>query len=1504
MALHKAMASRKIIKKLLQFAVIVLLIVIALPVSAYLLLQNDRVQNRVVQELTVIVAQKLGTVFSIGKVEVAFLYRVRLHEVYLKDIDGDTLIYAKSITAGIRYIDPLGKAVSIGSINADKATINLVTDETKGLNLKYFLDKLKGDGEKKENGWKIEFHNLRLEDSRFTLRNTQYEPKEYGMNYTDLVVDHINADVRKFKPSKDSLSFYVRSLSLKEQSGLVIEKMSTRFSQSKTFLSFRDVDIQTLRSNIRGNEVSLRFQNFSMFRSETFKDSVLLRISLENTSFNLGDLGYFAPAFRNYNQQFQISGNVRGPVSNIRGNNLSVRFGRSSILKGNLDFEGLPAIGETFILADIDEISTSVADISNLEFLSEKGIRMPEQLIKLGTINYTGNFTGFINDFVAYGQFNTDLGIVKTDLLFRPDTSNQLSFEGRMNVDDFDLGTLTNASGKIGNISLSATIDGARVEGKTVNASLKGMIHQFDLMQYRYTNISLSGDLFNKNFNGSVNIADPNIDLEFLGEVDFSDSLPRFDFTANVTDANLYELNLSRKDPDFRASFYVIAKAYGNSLNTMNGEVKLLNSLFVNREKQLQIYDLNISSRSTPENNLLSLRSDFMDAELSGNFELTKSAETFRQFISMYLPSLLDPGECEPQPIKSTIHFTSSIKNVRPLLDFFAPKFSIADKSTLNLDYEPNESKLTVYLSTSFLEAGAITWRNLNLNASTRNGPLEIEAGGDKLLVGNKFTLENFTALANASGDTAGINLKWNNWQDLQDKGAISALARISRSETGNPHVEVGIRSSTFVTGDTIWQIQPGIVIIDSTSIEFQNIALNHRNEYFKVEGKVSENTSDEVHVAFNRFNLANLNSLSDAAGYNFGGVLNGNARLSGVYSNPLFTSILKIDSLVINNEMLGTTEINSSWNDSRKSILLEAFAFRDNLRTINIKGEYVPAGDGKLDFDMELEKLRLNVLNPYVKSIFEDMRGIASGKVTLKGSLGKPLVNGRINLQKTSFTVGYLKSRYNFSDDIQIENNNIYFDDIRVFDSKGNSAWLNGAIRSRYLKDFVLDLNIRAENFMALNTTLADNDQFYGTAFATGTVKIQGTPKNLSMDINATSRPNTSIKIPLSTSGELNEYPFITVRDVYGENVDEEDDRTYQTDLSGIQIRCRLMVTPDADVQIIIDPQLGEIIKGRGTGDLDIRINSSGDFLMTGDYEIEEGEYLFTLQKLINKRLTIEPGGSIRWDGDPLDATVDIVATYRVRSSLNDLLGYDDDQNMIVDDRVILSGKLMSPDIKYDIYLPDADETTRLKVAGAMTTTEEKSRQFISLLINQKFSLSQERGGSVNASASYSGAAGANFSEMISNQLSNWLSQIVNDLDVDVNYRSNRQMNSEEVQVALSYQLFNNKLTINGSVDMATNAARDASDEIVGEFDIDYKLTENGKVRLKTFNHANNELLYEDNSTYTQGIGITYKEEFNTFGELMRRLFGKKEESPRIEKDDETGEENHNSPPVVNNLP
>lgn len=1490
------MQSRKIIKKLIQITAILLLLMFALPATAFFMLQSSRIQTNVAGRIMEIVSRNLNTRFTISKVDISFLYRIRLNDVYLEDLSGDTLLFVESLTAGIRYVNPFKREISIGSIDLSKAFVGLAVDSTGNLNLNYFIGRLQGDG-KGGGGMKVKFNNLRMRDSRFNFRNADNKPLEYGMNYADLQVSGIDADIRRFRPSKDSLSFYIKSMQLREKSGFSIDRLTGEFSESKTFLTFRDVNLRTPYSLINGPEISLRFDNWDQFKADSFTRFVRLRVDLVDSKVNLHDIGYFTPAFRNTNQLISFTGKVTGPVSNLKGRKIDISYGNSSRLTGELNFEGLPDIRETFILADIDEFTTSASDIKSLELPGNKRLKLPEQIEKLGIITFNGNFTGFVNDFVTYGQFNTDIGILSTDLLFRPDTSNYVSFEGKLISRDFDLGYLLDASKNVGQINLSATINGATLAGKSIKASLKGLIQSVELKQYKYTNISLSGNLDDKTFNGSVNMHDPNAELEFLGKVNFSDSVAAFDFTANITDANLYALNLDKSDPDFRASFYLIANARGNSVNTLNGEVKLLNSLFVRKDKQLQIYDFSVLSENASGYSNITLRSDFLDADMKGNYELTKIGDAVRYFILTYLPSLADSSVLKTATPDHSLQLSATIKNAKPLLDFFLPEYGIAENSTVNLTYIPDNQNIKMSLQTSKLIAKGITWNNLNVFLTGNNDSLDIEAGGKNLILGKKIILDNFTLYSNVGKDAAALKMRWNNWQDVQHKGDISAVGRVTRKEGSRfPHFDIGLLPASFVTNDTLWTIQPGKIMIDSSQITFDNLVINHGNEYFKLEGVLSEVPSDNMNILFHRFNLGNLNGIAATSGYKLGGVLNGNASVSDIYSNILFTSLLKIDSLMINNEMLGSAQISSKWNNDRKSVNLTALAMRDNLKTIDLEGEYFPTNEGKLDFNLKLDKLRLNLFNPYVKVIFTDLRGAASGKAKLTGTLARPLLNGELDLQKTAFTVNYLQTRYNFTDKVQIENNNIYFKDIRIFDPKGNSAYLAGAIRNRYLKDFQLDLAIRFQNFLCMNTSQADNQVFYGTAYATGDIKIAGPPKNITMDIQATTGKNTTISLPLSNTGELDEYQFITVVNLYDEQPDEMDIIDYQVNSSGMQINFGLTVTPDAEVQIIFDPKLGDIIKGNGNGNLDMKISTAGDFIMFGEYTIEKGDYLFTLQNIINKKLTIEPGGTIRWNGDPLDATIDIVANYATKASLKDLLGTSDDRKINVHDRVTMTGKLMSPNVKYDIYLPNADESTRLMVASAIGSSEELNKQFISLLTLNRFVLSTNRSGLQSqpggTASPYSNAAGVNASEFLSNQLSNWLSQINSDVDVGVNYRTNREMKSDEVQVALSTQLFNDRLTINGSVDVATNAAANASDNIVGEFDIDYKLVPNGKFRLKTYNHINNDMLYDN--PYTQGFGVFYKEEFNTVGELWRRylrsVFGKKEEQPVVSEEPDPG--------------
>jgi hypothetical protein len=518
-------------------------------------------------------------------------------------------------------------------------------------------------------------------------------------------------------------------------------------------------------------------------------------------------------------------------------------------------------------------------------------------------------------------------------------------------------------------------------------------------------------------------------------------------------------------------------------------------------------------------------------------------------------------------------------------------------------------------------------------------------------------------------------------------------------------------------------------------------------------------------------------------------------------------------------------------------------------------------------------------------------LNGIATGEVLIGGTLNKPVTNGQITLQKTSFVIDYLQTKYNFTDDFLIEDNMISFQDVQVFDEKGNIALTKGTITNEYFRDFIFDITLEPQDFQFLATREADNNQFYGTAFGSGIVRISGPPKNLMLDVLARTESGTRFFIPLNPEGDVAAYNFVTFVSP-GDQVKEENvQERYEVDLSGIEMNFDLEVTPDAEVQLVFDSKIGDIIKAQGSGNINLRINTLGDFQIYGDYTIMEGDYLFTLQNVINKRFNVREGGTITWSGDPTDAFINLEAVYNVRTSLRNLFNDDTySRRYPVECQLNLSNKLTNPDIKLDILLPTADEETKNLLKNSINTEDELNKQFLSLLVINSFMPDPNMSGMTDQAGRSSdyAAVGVTTSELLSNQLSYWLSQISNDFDIGFSYLPGDEITTNQVEVALSTQLLNDRVTINTNLDVGgqnTNISEttETTSNIVGDFSVDIKLTQSGKLRMKAFNRANDNRLYEL-APYTQGIGLFYREDFNSFDELVNRywnrIFSRKKDS------------------------
>ena len=1441
----------------------------------FIALQSSLVQTFVAKKVVNFLSENIQSEFSVGEINITFFNKIVINNLYVEDLAGDTLLCTDKLSVSITRPKFKTRILKINRIALDHAIINFYIDSTRTVNLRFLIDRFVKKDRDRSDQWDVEVKNISINDSRFYLTNSNAKVKKYGINFGNLRLYHFNADLRRFKPKVDTLDFMISQLSFIDSSGFELIDFDSRTSICRNHLKFEDVIIQTRLSSISGDRINFFFGSFRDFRKETLYSSVKMDIQIDASSINLYDLSFYVPGFRDSYQSVNLSGEFSGTVSNFAGKEITISFGEYSFLSGKFDLDGLPEINETFIFAKFSKVQTRISELEELILPGDRKLNLPDLLGMMGTITYTGQFTGFINDFVAYGSMESDLGLVKTDLLLKPDLQNNLIFNGKIQTKDFMLGKLLDNEKNFGNITFEVEADGSVGSGKSLSAAIQGELGSLEFKKYVYKSIRLSGLLQNNRYNGKIFVKDPNISFDFHGMVDFASDTPRYDFVASVTRANLYQLNIDSSDPLQEVSFDIVADARGNSLNNINGNVKLVNALFSKKDNQIQIYDLYASASNNHISNAIILRSDFLDADLTGKYQIDKINASLSKFLRSYLPSLADSGKCLDEDFSSSFQFNINFKNTKPIFEYFLPDYFISENTLIEGYYEPDTNYFYVHAQSPLIKFKDNYWKNIYLNAESDDSVFNFSSGSENLLIADKINLENFSIYSDASSDTLDLLLRWNNWDSSLYRGSLDARLHFKPdSNLSFPAIFVDLLPTRIVTYDTVWNVHQGGITIQKKRIVFDNIYINHDNQYFKINGTVSENPFDNLDFEFHDFNIENLNTFTFTSGMAFKGILNGSANVSNIFSTPVFYSELDIDTLVINDQILGNTIIHSSWDNIKNSILVDAHARRGTLKTFAIIGEYLPKEQGNIDFDISLDKLKLDLFNPYVKSIANDLRGLATGDLKLSGTLKKPSLSGEILMQKTSFTVNYLKTSYHFTNKIRIEGNRILLDDILVYDQYGNSSTLKGFVTNDYFKNFRFNLSIDARNFQFLNTSNSDNSQFYGNAFASGLVLIKGTPENITMDVNAKTEKNTRLFIPLSNPEEITEYNFVNLIKPYQEDDENHTEEKYQVDLTGIQLNFDLEITPDAEVQMIFDPTVGEILKGKGSGDLKMQINTLGKFNMYGDYTVEEGEYLFTLLNVINRKFLIEYGGTIVWNGDPLDAVINLKAIYRTKASLSDLFPDVGTSKTTVDCQILMTGKLMSPNIKYEIYLPNVEETTRERVKNATNTSDELNKQFSSLLVLNSF-MPKEPGKAFGSGSTspYSNAAGVNVSEFLSNQLSHWLSQISSDVDFDFNYRTDRYLKSDEVEVAMSTQLLNDRLTIYGNVGVPTNAAAKTSKDIVGDVDIDYKITRSGKLRVKAFNHSKEDQIFLL-SPYTQGFGLVYKEEFNTFGELLKRYW------------------------------
>jgi len=372
----------------------------------------------------------------------------------------------------------------------------------------------------------------------------------------------------------------------------------------------------------------------------------------------------------------------------------------------------------------------------------------------------------------------------------------------------------------------------------------------------------------------------------------------------------------------------------------------------------------------------------------------------------------------------------------------------------------------------------------------------------------------------------------------------------------------------------------------------------------------------------------------------------------------------------------------------------------------------------------------------------------------------------------------------------------------------------------------------------------------------------IKGAPKKINLHIEGKSKEGTSIMIPLLQSKEIQENQFFQFVNNSSDTLELYKPIFKKPEFN---MDFNLSIDNQSEIQLIFDKELGDLMRGFGEGDLLLQINKEGDFEIFGDFEIEKGNYLFTLQDVITKSFEIERGGIINFNGNIKKARVDLNVLYNVQASLYPLnSNYDRNQKSPIVCRMHMYGPLLKPEINFSIDILNPDQVAETTLETITNTDQKLLEQFLYLLIANSFLI--ENDPTVDYLSNTLATTGT---ELLSNQLSNWLSQTTDAFDLGFKWvpGTTDSLSYQQVELAVSKKFLDNRVIVNGNVGTPPEQSEAT---IIGDLDIEYDFFKDGRFKLRVFNRAEDYDPLSESLGYEQGIGVFFKKQFDSFPELF----------------------------------
>ncbi len=1465
-----------------------------------ILLQTTAAKEYLGQTVEEKLSEALNTQVKVGRVSISLPTRLIADDVVIYDQANKEMVSAKRLSAAIELIPLTEGRVSIPSAQLFGATFSLYqANKGQPTNFQFVIDKFSSSDSTSKSSTDIHIGSLiiRRSAATFDRYDMPHETGHFDPNH--IAVNDISGHFRLRALTNDSLNVEIKKLSLTEQSGLNLDRLALQFVSGRHETTLSDFVLQMPNTsvNIEKIEATHSPRQHSGGEKATLFDfspnSLKLSGAIYNTHIHPSDFAFILPILSEVRPAISLTTYFDSKNGRINLKELDLETSDNS-LRVNLDGWIKPFSGTPAWHLNINKLAATQQMLNFIGYNIGDTTSVASQYTRrLGYVEMEGKAESLYgNDLKANIQTHTAIGSVTTTADLKSDNT----FTGKIAVNTLGLNVLT-SNDKLGNITADIQLNGVLPEGKAPKIAADGIISDFEYCGYKYANINLSAKYSENNIKGHISSDDTNANMTIEGMYDTRHKTPVIKLEAAVRNINPKELRLTDKWSDTRFSGDLEADIAYSNINDATGILSIKDFQMEDGQDNYSLRSLNvISNYDQADRKYLNIDCDFGSARIVGDYDYTTIAQSVLNIMKQKMPVLANISKTHKHT-NNDFTVLVQIENSEWCKRLLGIPLQINEFSELyvKVDDKANDLRLSLdapaftYDGDEYYSTNLNIWQvNDTLKSTIRTNIAEID--GSQMQV---------RANADIIRDSLITKLKWgNNKNPKTFSGLIKTTSGFATGKGSETLAHMNIHPSEIIINDAKWNIMPATIDYYDKNIRFGNFKISHDDQMLTLHGTLSDSDNDSLTVSLKDINVKYILDLVRFRSVSFSGQATGTAVLKTPFSNLSATASLNVEQFKFQNGNMGTLHANAMWNKTENQIDIDAIADGGEKSKTYING-YISPTRKDINLGIKADGTNIEFLQSFTKSFAKDIAGTTRGFVRLAGPLsginlvGDMVVDGEVFFKQLGCKY-YLRN-----DSVKLTHNQIELLNIPIFDKHNRSGRANGYIYHKNLSRVSYDLSIDVNNLLVYDFKDFGENTFYGTVHATGNARIKGDSDQFTMDAYLTPDRNSSFTYNISDQNNIANREFISWNDVTPRNRSlvfksnrntrkantKSDDhpsskRKIQQSIQqddDLRLNFIINANPNVAIRLLMNSATNDYITFYGNGSLTASYYNKGAFTMFGTYTIERGTYEMTIQDILKKNFSFNPGGTLVFGGDPFYADLNLQAVHTVNGvSLSDLnIGNSYKTGTTrVNCLMNIGGQAMRPEVTFDIDLPTASSDERQMVRSVLNSEDLMNQQVVYLLGIGRFYPQGTNNSTTqgdNRQDETTLAMQSLLSGTISGQISNMLNNVINSNNWSFGANistGNAGWDNAEYEGLLSGRLLNNRLLINGQFGYRDNASTDKK-SFIGDFDVRYLLLPNGNLAVRIYNQTNDRY-FTKSSLSTQGVGLILKKDFSTLNDLF----------------------------------